>query len=264
MPRPRLFLACAGACAVLSALAGSSSAGRATPIAKARWLDRVLITEYYPVPERWFRGKLISAPGLTGKHRADWLYGGGGVSMEGDGIGLDGGRYHIYRTGDQGWVDEHGKPTVPGVQGWSRGFPFWRGVGWRNRRGQVTFPLAGGGWFRGAPKRYIGPAGIEFGTGPSRPLDFWRSIAVDPSLIPMGSRVFVPELCGTPGRGWTIAEDIGGAIIGRHIDVYRPAPAGPHVKSDVWRDARIFAIPPEAKPPKRLPRCGDSGLRGAP
>jgi len=266
MPRrPRLSLACAVGSLVLLVSVAASSAGSEGAVVKPRWVDGVLITQYYPVPERWFRGRLVRAPGLAGRHRVDWLYGGGGISMEGDGIGLDGRRYHIARTGDQGWVDPDGKPTVAGASGWSRGFPFWRGVGWRNKEDKVTFPLADGRWYLGQPKRYIAPQGIEYGVGPSRPLDFWRSIAVDPDLIPMGSHVFVPELCATPGRGWAIAEDIGGAIIGRHIDVYRPAPAGPWVKSDVHRDARIFVVPPEATLRKtKLPSCADQSSTRSP
>ena len=264
--RLRLWIGFACALGAVLVVAGWSSSDEAGPIAKPKWLDRVLITQYYPVPERWFRGKLVAAPGLSGRHRVDWLYGGGGISMEGDGIGLDGRRYHISRVGKQGWVDANGKPTIPGADGWTRGFPFWRGLGWRNRSGQVTFPLAGGGWYNGRPKRYIEPRGIEYGVGPSRPLDTWRSIAVDPELIPLGSRVFVPELCGKPGggRGWTVAEDIGGAIIGRHIDVFASAPAAPTVKSEFWRDARIFVVPPDAKPPWRLPSCAEPSLRPRP
>jgi len=40
------------------------------------------------------------------------------------------------------------------------------------------------------------------------------TIAVDPKLIPMGSRLFVPQY------GWGVAEDIGGAIKGNRIDVF--------------------------------------------
>lgn len=229
--------------------------GEVQPIKKPRWLDRVLITEYYPAPERWFRGKPVSAPGLSGPHRVDWLYSGRGLSMEGDGIGLDGRRYHIARTGEQGWVDKQGKPTVPSARGWSRGFPFWRRVGWRNAKGEVTFPMLGGGWYRGVPRRYIAPRGIEFGQGPSRPLRFWRSVAVDPKLIPLGSRIFVPALCSALGRGWVSAEDVGGAIIGRHLDLYRPAPSSPEATVDLWEDVRIFVLPPRATPPQVLLTC---------
>jgi 3D (Asp-Asp-Asp) domain-containing protein len=236
-------------------LAVSPSAPGGGPISKPRWLGRVTITEYWPAPERWYQGRLVAAPGIPGRHRVDWLYSGTGLSMQGDGIGLDGQRYHILSTGKQGWVDERGRRTIPRAHGWSRGFPFWRGLGWRNKRGRVTYPLADGSWYSGAPKRYIKPKGVVFGAGPSRPLVFWRSVAVDPRLIPIGSRMFVPALCETPGRGWVYAEDIGGAIIGRHLDLFRPAPADRGTASDVWHDQRIWVLPPNAKVPKKLPSC---------
>lgn len=239
---------------VVVAFAAASAQGGG-PIAKPRWVSGVLITEYWPVPERWFGGKLVGAPGLTGLHRVDWLYGGNGVSMEGDGIGLDGRQYHIQKVGKQGWVDARGRRTIPGVHGWTRGFPFWRGVGWRSRKGFVTFPLLDGGWYNGAPKRYIKPKDISFGDGASRPLVFWRSVAVDPRLIPMGSRIFVPALCKTPGHGWVVAADIGGAIIGRHLDLYRPAPPTADIPSDVWHGQKMWVLPPNAKVPKKLPTC---------
>lgn len=47
--------------------------------------------------------------------------------------------------------------------------------------------------------------GKRFGTG--------RFVAVDPDIIPIGSRVYVP------GWGWGRAEDTGRAIRGRRIDV---------------------------------------------
>lgn len=42
----------------------------------------------------------------------------------------------------------------------------------------------------------------------------WGSIAVDPRLIPMGSKIFVP------GYGYGRAEDTGSAIKGFHIDTW--------------------------------------------
>jgi 3D (Asp-Asp-Asp) domain-containing protein len=89
-------------------------------------------------------------------------------------------------------------------------------------------------------------------------------VAVDPSLIPIGSRIFVPALCSTPGHGWVVAGDTGGAIIGRHLDLFRPAPAVRGVSSDVWHDQQIWVLPPAAALPKRLPTCdgGDSPSRG--
>lgn len=63
----------------------------------------------------------------------------------------------------------------------------------------------------------------------NHPLAPFRTIAVDPSVIPLESVVFVPELRGRTFRyngrdyihdGYLIAGDRGGAIKGRHIDVF--------------------------------------------
>ena len=41
-----------------------------------------------------------------------------------------------------------------------------------------------------------------------------RTVAVDPKVIPLGSRVYID------GIGERIAEDVGGGVKGRHIDLY--------------------------------------------
>jgi 3D (Asp-Asp-Asp) domain-containing protein len=46
-----------------------------------------------------------------------------------------------------------------------------------------------------------------------------RTVAVDPSVIPIGSLLYIPSL------GWRIAEDSGGAVKGRHIDILLPTRA---------------------------------------
>jgi 3D (Asp-Asp-Asp) domain-containing protein len=52
-----------------------------------------------------------------------------------------------------------------------------------------------------------------------------KSIAVDPRVIPIGARVYIPQaervvVNGVPLTGIFRAEDIGSAIQGKHIDVF--------------------------------------------
>jgi len=97
----------------------------------------------------------------------------------------------------------------------------------------------------------------RFAPGHSRTLAYWRSAAVDPRLIAFGSRIFVPAYCTTPARGWLVARDTGGAIIGPHIDVYRRPPAqrppGVHWGT-LLRGQKVFVVPPGTTP-KHMPRC---------
>ena len=53
--------------------------------------------------------------------------------------------------------------------------------------------------------------GIDLRAHPDR-----KVIAVDPAVIPLGSRVYVD------GYGYAVAGDVGGAINGREIDVFIP------------------------------------------
>jgi len=141
-------------------------------------LRAVTITEYFPVPEGWFVGRKAKAPGLPGRHRVDWLYSATGISMEGDGVGLDGRPYHIDNLGAGGWVTPRLRPTAPGLHGWHGGSPAWRSGGyWRNARHALTFPLEAGGWANGTGVSAVTtPAGITFAPGPSRPLRYYRTI----------------------------------------------------------------------------------------
>jgi 3D (Asp-Asp-Asp) domain-containing protein len=207
----------------------------------------VIITEYYPVPERWFNGVSVRTPGADGRHRVDWLYSASGVSMEGDGVDLAGHRMHIANLGSVGWVNVAGRPTVPprcGIR-WSGGPPAWRAGGWRNRAGQVTYPLAAGGWSHGAG-HFVGDyGGTTFAGGASLPLRYYHSVAVDPNLIPRGSRIYVPAYRDLSG-GWFVAQDTGGAIIGRHLDVYRPPTAQPFGTGRLLLGQHVYVIPPGA------------------
>lgn len=213
-------------------------------ITHRRWLTGVTITEYYPAPERWFGGRRVVAPGLPGRHAVDWLYSARGLAMEGDGVDLSGRPVHIAALGSTGWVNFGGHSTVPVCLGkWSDGFPVWLKGGWRNRRGEVTYPLAGGGWANGPGRGVLDYGGVTFAQGDSLPLTYYHSIAVDPGLIPLGSRVFIPAYRGL-GGGWFMAQDTGGAIRGRHVDVYRPAPASPDDLGRYMVRQRILVIPP--------------------
>lgn len=61
--------------------------------------------------------------------------------------------------------------------------------------------------------------GITRSGAPARP---WRTLAVDPAVVPLGSRVYIPALAHTPSGGWFVAEDTGGAIRGYAVDIYMP------------------------------------------
>ena len=230
---------------------------RERPLTQPRWLNNTVVTEYWPAPERWFVGRPVAAPGLPGPHRVDWLFSARGLPMEGDGVGLDGRRYHFGGPWHLAWVNGAGRPTAPCNTGfWTNGRPVWPAFGWRNGSGAVTFPLAAGGWSNGEPARELAPpTNLRFLTGPSRPLHYWRSVAVDPHLIPLGSRVFVPALCATPSRGWLAAADTGGSVIsGHHIDVYRPPPATPD-SGRMLTGQRIFVVPATFRGGVRAPSC---------
>jgi 3D (Asp-Asp-Asp) domain-containing protein len=248
-----------GAVIVLALLASAALAAQAgAVIRKAKWVSHVVITEYYPVPEKWFVGEEVDSPGLPGQHRVDWLYSARGVSMEGDGIDLDGNKVHIDDLGSGGWVDQRGHRTSSDGHGhWSRGAPFWRAGGyWKSAGGWVTFPLDAGGWFHGEGARFVDPPGATFAAGPSRPLTPYKSIAVDPGLIAFGSKVYIQQY--KDHGGWFVAEDTGGAIQGRHVDVYRTPPATIDDHGQYFPNARIYVVPPgKAVPSGAPPGAGD-------
>jgi 3D (Asp-Asp-Asp) domain-containing protein/peptidoglycan hydrolase CwlO-like protein len=58
-------------------------------------------------------------------------------------------------------------------------------------------------------------------TASGRPVG-WGVVAVDPALIPMGSRLAIP------GYGMGVAADTGGAIVGARIDLWFPSVAQAH------------------------------------
>ena len=205
------------------ALLLSPAGAGAAPLKKITTLSGVKITEYYPVPEVWFVGRKVTAPGLGSMHRVDWLYSGRGVVMEGAGIDLKGRPVEMVAGFDVGWLSGQGSSYL------------WRAEGyWRNSRGQFTFPyqvpINGRSWSNGTGTRYIPARKVRFARAAprgasGRPLTYWGSVAVDPSLIPYGSLVYIGALKSRNGTGWFCADDTGGAIRGRHIDVFRPPPS---------------------------------------
>src|SRR5271163_5088983 len=80
-------------------------------ILRPSWLSGVLITQYYPAPERWFVGRKVRAPGLPGLHRIDWLYSARGLAMQGEGIGADGRMYRFAGPYSLTWRNENGRAT---------------------------------------------------------------------------------------------------------------------------------------------------------
>jgi 3D (Asp-Asp-Asp) domain-containing protein len=207
---------------------------------KGHWLGGFTITEYWPAPESWFKGRLVAAPGLAGRYPIDWLYSASGVSMQGEGELPNGDLVHLNSFGSAGWVTAAGDATSA-TDGFAAGAPFWRdGDFWRNTAGAVTFPLRKGGWSKGRGRRYVSMRGVSFAPGPSLPLHYYRSIAVDPGVIPLGSRVYIPAYRGDGHGGWFVAQDTGGAIGGRHVDVYRPPPANPADSGANLTRERVF------------------------
>ena len=124
--------------------------------------------------------------------------------------------------------------------------PYWRGEGfWRDRRGTVTFPLEAGGWSAGEGKTYKPTSGITFAEGPSRAAALRARVAVDPGLIPLGSIVNVPAYKPVNGDGWFRADDTGGAIDGRHLDVFRRPPESADDPGSSLSDQRVYVVPAE-------------------
>lgn len=164
--------------------------------------------------------------------------------MQGDGVRLDGRAYHIQSPGDGGWLTATARRTDPS-SGWQAGAPYWRAGGyWLTRARALTFPLAAGGWSAGVGRRYVQLCGVSFAPGAPLALGFYRSIAVDPQVIPLGSRVYLPAYRTEGHGGWFIAADTGGAINGHHIDVYRPPPASSSDPGQFLDAQRVYVIKP--------------------
>ena len=63
-------------------------------------------------------------------------------------------------------------------------------------------------------------------------------------MIALGSRVYIPAYRHDGHGGWFVAQDTGGAIIGRHVDVFRPPPAAATDGGLDLSDQRVYVIAP--------------------
>ncbi|HLM75537.1 MAG TPA: 3D domain-containing protein [Polyangiaceae bacterium] len=78
----------------------------------------------------------------------------------------------------------------------------------------------------------LDPAQFPHGRGAmGRPITPLRTVAVDSTVIPLGTSLYIPEFAGTPKPDGTphdgcfVAEDRGIRVVGRHIDVFTGDPA---------------------------------------
>jgi 3D (Asp-Asp-Asp) domain-containing protein len=108
----------------------------------------------------------------------------------------------------------------------------------------VTFPLQAGGWSAGTGESYVPLRGVTFAPGPALAVRPYQSIAVDPRVIPLGSRVYIPAYRNDGYGGWFIAQDTGGAIAGHRVDVYRTAPAIAGTGGRYLGAQRVFVVRP--------------------
>ena len=81
----------------------------------------------------------------------------------------------------------------------------------------------------------LDPARFPIGRGATgKPITPLRTVAVDTTVIPLGTALYVPELVGlpradgSPHDGCFVAEDRGLKVVGRHIDVFTGDPSMTH------------------------------------
>ncbi len=257
--RGRLHRRLAAACLIAGAVVlsiGAATASAQTIPPRPQQLGSYWITYYWFAPEAWFTAKKMVAPGLKVAYREDFLYSARGISMQGTGTGDDNVMIH-WRSGRGAWVNKEGAETQTAAGGFTNGAPYSRPGGcvwWAkdpatgnpnlassdNKR--PTFANDDGTWqnppankdaytvvcnkaavLAGQPDdlNYRGYPDL-FGIGIGTAVTPWRSIAVDRSVIPKGSIIYIEALKNTPSKGCFSADDTGGAIIGKHIDVLIP------------------------------------------
>ena len=237
---------------------GASGAAAQTSPPRPVALGNFWITYYWFAPESWFTAKKILAPGLKVPYREDFLYSARGIAMQGTGTGDDNVLLH-WRSGAGDWVNNLGLPTKTAASGFTNGAPYARpgGCFWwlkstpltAESQGRPTFAPADAtadaswDWTDNAPANkakykvvcnkaavlagqpddlnYRGYPDL-FGVGVGTAVTPWRSIATDLAVIQRGTSIYIEALKNTPSKGCFSADDTGGAIIGKHIDVLIP------------------------------------------
>ena len=68
-----------------------------------------------------------------------------------------------------------------------------------------------------------------------------KVLSVDPTVIPLGSKLYVQGLNGAADYGYAVAADTGGAIKGNRVDLYMDT----HSQALQWgrRDVRVYILP---------------------
>lgn len=243
--------------ACLGALAPAAAAQTATGMPpRPQQLGSYWITYYWFVPESAFTGARIVPKGLKTAYREDFLYSARGIAMQGTGTADDGKLLH-WRSGAGPWVNKEGLETRTSAAGFTNGSPYARpgGCVWwaldpatgrphpaATDTLRPTFPNEDGSWANppANPAAYapicdraaVAAGGEDnkavrnypdtFGIGMGTAVIAWESIATDRSVIPKGARIYIEALKNTPAQGCFSADDTGGAIIGKHIDVLVP------------------------------------------
>lgn len=255
----RCRLAAVSALAVLIACLLSSAPcfpDAQAAVARPKALGSFWITYYWFAPESWFEAKRIVPLGLAKAYREDFLYGAKGIAMQGTGTGDDGVLLH-WRSGSGAWINKDGVPTTTSAGGFTNGSPYARPggctywtVGADGKPGsdtrRPTFPLGDETWSNPPAAPVVGlpvcdkaaatakaayPDGHDwtrrgyldtYGVGVGTAVTPWHSIATDRDWIPRGTAIYIEALKDTPSRGCFVAEDTGGAIIDKHIDILIP------------------------------------------
>ncbi|MCL6548914.1 MAG: 3D domain-containing protein [Alicyclobacillus sp.] len=75
-----------------------------------------------------------------------------------------------------------------------------------------------------------------------------RTVAVDPHVIPIGTPLYIE------GVGWRLAEDVGGLVKGRHIDILLESDRAA-IQFGVRRNVPVYSLPAAAS--------GSAGIREA-